>query len=387
MDDLNITMEEYIRLEEEKTQKHREVFNWETAKYGRIWYDEDVHGLRSVKNEFLAIAFDDSFTSSETLSYEPRVSSLNNEIDFRILFDDSDDEDYTVVFDKNLFYYKIISTNDLKTDSKIDNEKVNMPSLPSPEPTDNDDDKIDIKQSSRGNAINTDVGAYEQGSNKLLETIIMEYLVNISKRRAFWSLNEDILKITILTTNTPYPSRKIRRIRACTHQRPQRKQAQYAVSREDQYAVLKIFRIVKAKGERKSLALKAKKESSNEKSSSSESEDEEYTMAVRDFNKFFKRGGRFVRQPRNDKKTFQRSRHDKKNKSVRKCFRCEDPNHLIGKCPKPLKDKNQMVFVGGSWSDRERKMMKRLKTKHVSWLKHLARYVSNPLTLVMKTHQ
>nr|GEV34186.1 hypothetical protein [Tanacetum cinerariifolium] len=55
----------------------------------------------------------------------------------------------------------------------------------------------------------------------------MEYLVNISKRRAFWSLNKDILKITILNTNTPYPSRKIRRIRACTHQRPQRKQDQY----------------------------------------------------------------------------------------------------------------------------------------------------------------
>ncbi|GKB38713.1 hypothetical protein Tco_0883655 [Tanacetum coccineum] len=70
--------------------------------------------------------------------------------------------------------------------------------------------------------------------------LIMEYLVNISKRRAFWSLNEDILKITILTTNTPYPSRKIRRIRACTHQRPQRKLDQYAVSSEDQYAVLEI---------------------------------------------------------------------------------------------------------------------------------------------------
>ncbi|GJV89174.1 retrovirus-related pol polyprotein from transposon TNT 1-94 [Tanacetum coccineum] len=41
-------------------------------------------------------------------------------------------------------------------------------------------------------------------------TVIMEYLVNISKRRAFWSLNKDILKITILTTNTPYPSKKIR---------------------------------------------------------------------------------------------------------------------------------------------------------------------------------
>ncbi|GKF07891.1 hypothetical protein Tco_0042115, partial [Tanacetum coccineum] len=70
--------------------------------------------------------------------------------------------------------------------------------------------------------------------------VITEYLVNISKRRTFWSLNEDILKITILTTNTSYPSRKIRRIRACTHQRPQRKQDQYAVSREDQYAVLEI---------------------------------------------------------------------------------------------------------------------------------------------------
>ncbi|GJZ38315.1 gag-pol polyprotein [Tanacetum coccineum] len=69
----------------------------------------------------------------------------------------------------------------------------------------------------------------------------MEYLVKDSKRRAFWSLNEDILKITILKTNTPYPSRKIRRIRACTHQRPQRNKAQYVVSRETQYAVFKIY--------------------------------------------------------------------------------------------------------------------------------------------------
>ncbi|GKB21812.1 hypothetical protein Tco_0855735 [Tanacetum coccineum] len=99
--------------------------------------------------------------------------------------------------------------------------------------------------------------------------------------------------------------------------------------------------IVKAKGERRSLALKAKKESS----------DEEYAMAVRDFKKFFKRRGRFVRQPQNDKKTFQRSRDDKNGKSKRKCFRGGDPNHLIGECPKPPRDKNQRAFVGGSWSD------------------------------------
>ncbi|GKD67346.1 hypothetical protein Tco_1309454, partial [Tanacetum coccineum] len=40
--------------------------------------------------------------------------------------------------------------------------------------------------------------------------------------------------------------------------------------------------IVKAKGERKSLALKAKKKSNDEESSTSRSEDEEYVMAVRD---------------------------------------------------------------------------------------------------------
>ncbi|GJX83197.1 hypothetical protein Tco_0332678 [Tanacetum coccineum] len=62
--------------------------------------------------------------------------------------------------------------------------------------------------------------------------------------------------------------------------------------------------IVKAKVERKSLALKAKKESSDEECSTSGSEEEEYAMVVKDFKKFFKRSGRFVRQPRNDKNIF-----------------------------------------------------------------------------------
>ncbi|GJU77674.1 zf-CCHC domain-containing protein [Tanacetum coccineum] len=103
--------------------------------------------------------------------------------------------------------------------------------------------------------------------------------------------------------------------------------------------------------ERKALALKAKNESSDEECSTSGSEDEEYAMAVRDFKRFFKRRGRFVRQPWNDKKTFQRSQDDKNGKSKRKCFRCGDPNHFIGKCSKPPRDKNQRAFVGGSWSD------------------------------------
>ncbi|GJU47314.1 hypothetical protein Tco_1204580 [Tanacetum coccineum] len=105
MDDPNITMEEYIRLEEEKVRRR-------------------------------AIVFNDTLTSEVALSCEPMVSSLNNdEFDFRISFDESDDEDCMVIFDKNLFSYKIIYVNDLKTDSENDNDKVNMPSLPSPEPS------------------------------------------------------------------------------------------------------------------------------------------------------------------------------------------------------------------------------------------------------------
>nr|GEW99771.1 copia protein [Tanacetum cinerariifolium] len=83
--------------------------------------------------------------------------------------------------------------------------------------------------------------------------------------------------------------------------------------------IKKDSKIVKAKVERKSLALKAKKESSDEECSTSRSEDED--------------------------------RDDENGKSDRKCFRCGDSNYLIGECPKPPKDKNQRAFVEGSWSD------------------------------------
>ncbi|GKE93267.1 hypothetical protein Tco_1574362 [Tanacetum coccineum] len=136
MDNPNITMEEYIRLEEEKARRRGKVYNWETTTYGKIWYDEDVHYLGSIETEFPVIVFNDTLTSEVALSCEPTVSSLNdNKIDFRISFDESDDEDYTVISDKNSFSYKIISVDDLKTDSENDSDKVNMPSFPSPEPT------------------------------------------------------------------------------------------------------------------------------------------------------------------------------------------------------------------------------------------------------------
>ncbi|GKB79655.1 hypothetical protein Tco_0946550 [Tanacetum coccineum] len=62
MEDPNITMEEYIKLEEEKARRRGKVYNWETATYGRIWYDDDDHDLGSVETEFPAIVFNDTLT-------------------------------------------------------------------------------------------------------------------------------------------------------------------------------------------------------------------------------------------------------------------------------------------------------------------------------------
>ncbi|GKG26592.1 hypothetical protein Tco_0402295 [Tanacetum coccineum] len=65
----------------------------------------------------------------------------------------------------------------------------------------------------------------------------------------------------------------------------------------------------------RSIALKARKESSDNDSSTSDGEDKEYAMAVRNFKKFFKRQGRFVRQPYKERKSFQRNKDDKNGKS------------------------------------------------------------------------
>nr|GEY75408.1 hypothetical protein [Tanacetum cinerariifolium] len=135
MDDPNITMEEYIGLEKEKAHRHGKVYNWETATYGTNTYDEDVYDLRFVEAKFPAIVFSDALTSELTLFCEPTTSPLtDNKIDFRISFDESDDEDYRVIYDKNSFSYNIIFVDDLKTDSENDNDKVNMPSFQSSEP-------------------------------------------------------------------------------------------------------------------------------------------------------------------------------------------------------------------------------------------------------------
>ncbi|GJV60781.1 hypothetical protein Tco_1466881 [Tanacetum coccineum] len=117
-----------------KAQRAGRMFYWQTTTYGKVkYYKDEDNCFTNFESEFPAIVLDD--TSDATLSCEPTVSPLNdNKIDFRISFDESDDEDYTVIYDENLFSYKIISVNDLKTDSENDNDKVNMPLFSTAEP-------------------------------------------------------------------------------------------------------------------------------------------------------------------------------------------------------------------------------------------------------------
>ncbi|GJZ84887.1 hypothetical protein Tco_0650226 [Tanacetum coccineum] len=60
-------MEEYIRLEEEKAHKHGNVFNWQTATYGKIRVDDDLHNLSSMEAEFPAIVINDAVTPQDEL--------------------------------------------------------------------------------------------------------------------------------------------------------------------------------------------------------------------------------------------------------------------------------------------------------------------------------
>ncbi|GKA90086.1 hypothetical protein Tco_0811898 [Tanacetum coccineum] len=134
MDDPDVTMEEYIQLEAEKARRRGQEFNWETATYGKVRYFEDSDYFKYFENEFSAIVYKDAPTSELEVSFEPTVSAHHIkkvDFDFVISFEEYDDEDYTFSYDKNSFSYKLVSINDLKTDSN------------------NDDDKIDIKQSSR----------------------------------------------------------------------------------------------------------------------------------------------------------------------------------------------------------------------------------------------
>nr|GEU50975.1 hypothetical protein [Tanacetum cinerariifolium] len=178
MDDPNITIEEYIQLEAEKARKRRQDFNWEIATYGKVKYFKDIDYFKDFENEFPAIVYKDALTSKLEVSYEPTVSAHHIkkvDFDFVVSFDESDDEDYTVSYDKNSFSYKLVSVNDLKSDC------------------DNDDYKIDIKQSSGDISVkplpDDLIGTKEEIGGVLIFWNLMCVVVMLVSRSAFTTHN------------------------------------------------------------------------------------------------------------------------------------------------------------------------------------------------------
>ncbi|GKB89225.1 hypothetical protein Tco_0961497, partial [Tanacetum coccineum] len=150
MDDANLTMEAYIKLEAEKARRRGQMFNWETATYRKVIYHENIGYFNDFETNFPAIVFDDALATDHKISFEPMVSPLDdNEIDFRISFDESDDEDYTFMYDKNLYSSKLIPVDNLKTDLENDSIRVNVSS-----------GDIVIEQSKNGIDANVDTQSY-----------------------------------------------------------------------------------------------------------------------------------------------------------------------------------------------------------------------------------
>ncbi|GJS56962.1 hypothetical protein Tco_0651746 [Tanacetum coccineum] len=205
----NITIEEYIRLQEEKALSRYETFNWQTATYGKMehyededdcftnfesesptivlddasrealsWepmpevrYSNDLDFFKDFENEFPTIVYNDALTSKSDFLTEPVESPQHiNEFNLKneTSLSECDEKEQNVLYFNDLFPFNVIYPNDLKSD------------------TDNDNDIIDIEQPSGDmsviqlpNGINVDT----QGSNKLLETRTIWRILGFGIRR------------------------------------------------------------------------------------------------------------------------------------------------------------------------------------------------------------
>ncbi|GJW78633.1 hypothetical protein Tco_0140315 [Tanacetum coccineum] len=131
-----------------------------------VSYFDDLDYFKDFEKEFPTIVYNDALTTKLDFLTEPTVSPQH--IDEFNLKDETslsecDEEEQNILNINDLFPFNVIYPNDSKSDK------------------DNDDDKVDIKHSLRDlsvkplpDVINTDVGSYAQGSNKLLETMLAE---------------------------------------------------------------------------------------------------------------------------------------------------------------------------------------------------------------------
>ncbi|GKB32585.1 hypothetical protein Tco_0871986 [Tanacetum coccineum] len=136
------------------------MFDWETATYGKIYDDIDL--FKDFEANFPAIVYNDALAFDPKVSSKPTVSphnAIKDDFYFTISFSESDDEDCTFIYDKNSSSYKLISVNDLKSDTGNDIDEINVKLL-----------SEDISIKPLDSAINVNVDTYSQAFNKTIET-------------------------------------------------------------------------------------------------------------------------------------------------------------------------------------------------------------------------
>ncbi|GJU07568.1 hypothetical protein Tco_1123998 [Tanacetum coccineum] len=161
MDESDLTMEEYIEFQAEKAQRRGQTFTWETATYRKVYCD-DLDSFTDFEIDFPAIVYNDAYASSQNVSSEPTVSIYNEikaDIDFSISFSNSEDDDYTVICDKDSFSFKIIHVSDLKPELVDEHVKINTESC---------SENIDIKPMESVTYVSKDITPIEFNEN--LET-------------------------------------------------------------------------------------------------------------------------------------------------------------------------------------------------------------------------
>ncbi|GJR37346.1 hypothetical protein Tco_1213030 [Tanacetum coccineum] len=171
MDDPNITMEEYIQLMADKARGCDQTFNWETTTYDKV-YCKDLDSFTDFETDFPVIIYNDASTSNQNVSSEPTVSIYNaikSDIDFHISFFDSEDEDYTFIYNKDSSSYKLITANDLKPKLVNDYVEINIESC---------SENVDVKPMDSVFCISKDTTLvefdenFEINHNDLAETMI-----------------------------------------------------------------------------------------------------------------------------------------------------------------------------------------------------------------------
>ncbi|GJU79497.1 hypothetical protein Tco_1281862 [Tanacetum coccineum] len=200
MDDPNITMEEYIRLEEEKARKHAIAFNDEvspetlsceptevpltmkltvefrltisTMRTTRCFDDLDF--FKDFENEFPAIVYNDAQTSKSDLLTELNFNPQH--IDEFDLNDETSlseykEEEQNVLYFNDLFPFNIIHSDVLKSEK------------------DNDDNDIDIILSSEGDEITHGSKMFSKTSyDKITKTFRTgSFVMNLKVRIVIWN--------------------------------------------------------------------------------------------------------------------------------------------------------------------------------------------------------